>query len=63
MAERRCTQATLAEAIGITPTSLGNKLNGKTIFNTVEAIKICEFLHIDNPADKAAIFLTQPSQK
>lgn len=61
MAERRCTQVELAEAIGITPTAFGRKLNGKSCFDTVEAIKICEHLKISDPAEKAAIFLSNPS--
>lgn len=63
MAEQQCTQRLLAKGIGISENSLANKMNGKYSFNVDEAIKICDFLHIEDPGVKAAIFLSRPSQK
>lgn len=63
MAERQCTQRALAKGIGVSESTLTNKMNGKYSFNIDEAIKICEFLHIEDPDTKATIFLTKPSQK
>jgi len=62
MAEQQCTQRTLAKGIGISENTLANKMCGKSSFNTDEAIKICDFLHINDPAVKASIFLSRASQ-
>ena len=51
------TRRSLAEQIGISETSLGNKINGKRDFTVAEAIRICEILHITDNAAKAQIFL------
>ena len=62
MAERQITQRDLAKRIRISENALSNKMNGRYSFNTDEAISICEVLHIDDPKDKADIFLTASSQ-
>ena len=51
------TRRSLAEQIGISETSLGNKINGKRDFTVAEAVRICEILHITDAAVKAQIFL------
>lgn len=47
---RECgfTQETLANAIGINPGTLNNKLNSKAYFTAKEIDKICEVLSIPN---------------
>lgn len=48
MARKKMTRVELAEMLGITPTTLGNKLNGKTTLSLPEclAIKKClKFLY------------------
>lgn len=37
--------------------TLSSKMNGKSQFDCVDADVICEILEIDNPADRAEIFL------
>lgn len=61
MAEHRCSQRMLAKEIGKSENTLAKKLNGKIPFNTDEVIAICEFLHIEDPHEKAAIFLSGAS--
>jgi transcriptional regulator with XRE-family HTH domain len=59
MAERRYTQARLAQEIGISAQSLSRKLTGKREFRLNEVLAICRCLNIDDPAN---IFLPQSSQ-
>ena len=56
MAEAGYSQAKLAKEIGLAQNTLNNKINGKTAFNTEEAIQLCRILHIDNDKDKIEIF-------
>lgn len=58
MAENKITQRQLATKLGVSKNTINAKLNEKVSFNTDEAIKICEILHIDDPELKAEIFLT-----
>lgn len=37
--------------------TLSSKMQGKTQFDCVDADVICEILKVDNPADRAEIFL------
>lgn len=43
LAEKKVTQEELASAIGVTYTTLNNKLNGRTQFNVNEISKIARF--------------------
>ena len=47
--EREETQKTVANAIGISMNSLSRKLAGKREFKLSEAIKLAEFLELDDP--------------
>ena len=58
MAEKRISQRKLAQKIGISKNTLNNKLNGKGIIDTIEAIKICEILEITDAKIKEEIFLS-----
>ncbi len=58
MAELGYTQRKLADCIGISPNSLGDKINGKRPFNTVEIEAICKILKIEDGSEKARIFLS-----
>ena len=51
------TQGKLAKAISMSPNSLNCKINGRSVFNCDEVDAICKVLGIDNPSDKADIFL------
>lgn len=62
MAEQRITQRMLARGIGKAENTLANKMTGKTPFNADEIIAICDYLHIEDPAEKSLIFLSEPSQ-
>jgi hypothetical protein len=42
--------------------TLSSKLNERRPFNTDEVLVICDLLHITDPAEKAQIFLSEPSQ-
>ena len=37
--------------------TLSSKMNGKSRFDCIDADVICDILKVDNPADKAEIFL------
>ncbi len=37
--------------------TLSSKMNGKSKFDCIDADVICEILKVDNPADRAEIFL------
>lgn len=52
------TQRSLAKEINLNKNTLNAKLNGKSCFNTEEIKVICRVLHIDDPVDVCAIFLT-----
>lgn len=51
MTESRVSQDKMAKEIGITVQSLNAKINGRNQFTIEEAVKIIEFLRIDNPAE------------
>lgn len=60
MTEAHVSQAKMSEYLGITVQSLNAKLNGRTQFTLEEAVKITDFLMLNDPID---IFLDQASQK
>ena len=60
MTEAHVSQAKMSEYLGITVQSLNAKLNGRTQFTLEEAVKITDFLMLNDPID---IFLDQVSQK
>ena len=47
-----------ANKVGLTPTSVSNKLNGHTDFTRMEIIKWCDLLKIDS-SEVEAYFFTQ----
>lgn len=49
--------ASLAEAIGMKPKTMYNKLNGNSQFTIEEAKAICSVLDIQGAEKKASIFL------
>lgn len=51
MTEMRVSQEKLSKALGITVQSLNAKLNGRSQFTLEEAVKIYEYLKLDNPVD------------
>lgn len=55
MTEQRVTQEKMAKGLGITPQCLNAKLNGRSQFTLLEAVKIIEILSLEDPAD---IFFT-----
>lgn len=50
-------QRSLAMKLGMSKNTLNSKVNGKIPFNTNEIEKICVVLGIDDPLEKASIFL------
>ena len=52
------TVSSLAEAIGMKPKTMYNKMNGVSQFTIDEVIKICAALKIVDAAKKVLIFLT-----
>lgn len=54
-------QKSLAEKIGISPNSLGNKINGRSFFETRQVVRLCEVLGILDDREKVEIFLTESS--
>ena len=62
IAESGFTQKSLAAQIGMSENTLSSRLNGKSSFNVDEVLTICDVLNISDNAEKAAIFLTSPSQ-
>ena len=61
MAEQRVTQKMLANGIQRSENTLNNKMRGRIPFNADEIIAICNYLHIDDPAEKSLIFLSETS--
>lgn len=57
MAENEYSQSDLADALKVSKNTINNKINGKSTFDTKEINKICDILHITEPAEKAYIFL------
>lgn len=57
MAKAGYTQRSLAKELGMTPTTLSNKINNKSSFNLGTVEKICSILKIHAPLEKANIFL------
>ena len=51
------TQKTLAQDLGMSKTTLNNKLNGRGSFTPEQIVAICERLSIVTPNDKCEIFL------
>ena len=52
MARKKMTRIELAEMLGITPTTLGNKLNGKTTLSLPECLSIKKILNISIPVEE-----------
>lgn len=51
MTEAHVSQAKMSEYLGITVQSLNAKLNGRTQFTLEEAVKITDFLMLNDPID------------
>lgn len=51
------TQEQLAKNVNMSVNSLNCKINGRAIFNCDEVDALCKALGIENPAEKAEIFL------
>lgn len=51
MFDRKVTQGTLSQEIGISEQSLNAKLNGRQEFTISEAEKMISFLDIENPSN------------
>lgn len=60
MTEAHVSQAKMSEYLGITVQSLNAKLNGRTQFTLEEAVKITDFLMLNDPID---IFFRPSAQK
>lgn len=56
MARAGMTYKTLAKAIGINPSSLYRKVNGRTDFYRYEIFKITEILHLDDDTMRRIFF-------
>lgn len=52
-----------ARGVKISENTLSSKMNGGSQFNCDDADVICDILDVDCPADRAAIFLADSSQK
>ncbi len=52
------TVASLAEAIGMKPKTMYNKINGNSHFTVDEVVRICDVLKIADAAKKPLFFLT-----
>lgn len=52
MARKKMTRCQLAEKLGITPTTLGSKLNGKVSLSLPECIEIRNILGINMTVDE-----------
>ena len=55
-------QGALAKRIGISENTLSSRMLGTSSFNTDEIDIICDVLNIQSNDEKAAIFLSCPSQ-
>ena len=51
------TQEQLAKNVNMSVNSLNCKINGRAVFNCDEVDALCKALGIENPAEKAEIFL------
>lgn len=49
--KRKTSQRKLADKIGMAPSALCNKVNGKVDFRLKEVITLCELLSIDDPKE------------
>lgn len=58
LVENGLTQKEAAKQIGLSANSFSARMVGKRPFNTTEAQKLCELLNIENPQDRAEIFLS-----
>lgn len=56
------TQESLAAAVEMSQNTMSSRVTGKSCFNTDEIDKICDILRITDNDEKAAIFLSSPSQ-
>ena len=61
MDRKKMTRIELAEMLGITPTTLGNKLNGKTTLSLPECLAIKKILNISIPVEE--LFRTEQGVK
>lgn len=52
MARKKLTRGQLAEMLNMTPTTLGNKLNGKVDISLPECIAIKNILHLSVTVDE-----------
>lgn len=57
MVESGYTQKSLAVELGMSENTLGSRINGRSPFDTNEIDKICELCKIQDPIEKATIFL------
>ena len=55
-------QRSLAKATGISKNTINSKVNGHGCFDTDQIDLICNALGISSGAEKAEIFLAEPSQ-
>lgn len=62
LARKGYTNRELAKKIGVSKNTLSAKVTGKAPFNTDEIDSICDELGIVEDAEKAYIFLHNPSQ-
>ena len=51
------TQEQLAKSVNMSVNSLNCKINGRAVFNCDEVDALCKELGIEDPAEKAEIFL------
>lgn len=54
--QRGIKKAYLAKCIGLSPTSLGSKINNRAEFKSCEIVTICDILGIRDPALLCKIF-------
>lgn len=52
----------LAHRLGMSESTLSDKINGKRSFTVDEAEELCRILGIESDEEKVAIFLVRPSQ-
>ncbi|MBQ7037745.1 MAG: helix-turn-helix transcriptional regulator [Clostridia bacterium] len=57
MAEKGFSQRSIAKELGVSVNTINAKLNGRTAFDALEIIKLCEILGITNSDEKIEIFL------
>ena len=62
IAEAGYSQRSLASALGMSKTTLSNKINGRSFFDTEEVSHLCRELNIVSNQEKIDIFLPALSQ-